>query len=129
MRVFTLDPIGDRRWHEFVRRHPAASVFHAPAWVYALRRTYGYDPVFFTTTPPGETLTNGLIACRVRSWLTGRRLVAVPFDVLARPRCSGAHPESASAHSEGARGVPAKRPADCSRQVSVSTPRMRPLRI
>jgi hypothetical protein len=33
----------------------------------------------FTTTPPGRELTNGLVVCRVNSWLTGRRLISIPF--------------------------------------------------
>jgi hypothetical protein len=85
MRVYTLDPLRDRRWHEFVRDHPVACPFHAPAWVEALQRTYGYDPIVFTTTPPDERLSNGMLACRVRSWLTGRRVVSVPFADHCEP--------------------------------------------
>jgi CelD/BcsL family acetyltransferase involved in cellulose biosynthesis len=77
--VRTLDPLKDPRWVALVGRHPEASVFHTPAWLQALRSTYGYEPVVFTTCEPHEELTNGLLLCRVRSWLTGRRLVAVPF--------------------------------------------------
>src|SRR5262249_8581390 len=48
--VYTLDPLGDRRWPAFVDERPDASVFHTPAWLDALRRTYGYAPVVYTTT-------------------------------------------------------------------------------
>lgn len=34
----------------------------------------------FTTSPPGAELANGLVFCRVRSWITGRRLVSLPFS-------------------------------------------------
>src|SRR5262249_26370806 len=30
--------------------------------------------------PPGKELQNGQVFCRVNSWLTGRRLVSVPFS-------------------------------------------------
>src|SRR5207249_8091872 len=46
----------------------------------ALRRTYGYEPVAYTTSPPCTMLDNGWVFCRVRSWLTGRRLVSLPFS-------------------------------------------------
>lgn len=72
------DPIGDRLWSELLDRHPAASVFHSPGWLSALRQTYGYEP-FVVTTSPGETLENGVVVCRVKGW-TSRRLVSLPFS-------------------------------------------------
>jgi hypothetical protein len=47
-----LDPTNDSRWAEFVERHPRASVFHTVGWLEALRRTYGYEPVAYTTSSP-----------------------------------------------------------------------------
>lgn len=85
--VFEVDPLADGRWDELVSRHPRAGVFHTSRWLSALHRTYGYDPVVFTTSGPGEPLSNGLVFCKVRSWITGRRLVSLPFsdhcDLLA----------------------------------------------
>ena len=78
--TYRIDPLSDPRWAEFVERHPRASIFHTPGWLQALRRTYGYVPVAYTTTPPGLKLTNGLVLCRVQSLLTGRRLVSLPFS-------------------------------------------------
>jgi hypothetical protein len=68
-----------------VDRHPAASIFHTPQWLEALRRTYGYDPAAYTTTPPGQDLANGLVFCRVQSWLSGWRLVSLPFSDHCQP--------------------------------------------
>lgn len=75
-----IHPLEDRRWNEFVKRHPCSSVFHTVQWLEALRRTYGFEPVVITTSPPGIELQNGLLFCRVNSWLTGRRLVSLPFS-------------------------------------------------
>ena len=60
--------------------HPRSSVFHTTAWLTALRRTYRYNPVAFTTSAPGSELTNAAVFCEVESWLTGRRLVSLPFS-------------------------------------------------
>ena len=38
-----------------------------------------------TTSAPGETLRNGVPFCRVNSWLTGQRLVSVPFSDHCEP--------------------------------------------
>ena len=68
-----------------VARHPRASVFHTPAWLHSLQRTYGYRPVVFTTAPPESVLEEGVVFCEVRSWLTGRRLVSLPFSDHCEP--------------------------------------------
>lgn len=81
--AFTLDPLVDPRWDDLVARHPAASIFHTRGWLEALKRTYGYEPVVLTTTASGP-LKNGLVLCRVRTWLS-RRLVSLPFSDHCQP--------------------------------------------
>src|SRR5574337_1200846 len=78
--IYPINPIEDRRWETFVERHSHSSIFHRPEWLEALRRTYGYEPVVYTTSAPHEDLTNGLAFCSVSSWLTGKRLVSLPFS-------------------------------------------------
>ena len=84
MSVHLLDPLADRRWSDFLEKQGAASVFHSPGWLDALRRTYGYLPQVLTTSPPGTPLTCGLAICRLKSW-TGERLVSVPFSDHCEP--------------------------------------------
>src|SRR5579862_10013154 len=84
---YQLDPIKDSRWADLVRRHPKASVFHTVGWLKALRCTYGYEPVVFTTSSPVGELKNGLVFCRINSWLTGSRLVSLPFSDHCEPLC------------------------------------------
>jgi len=83
--VWTINPLLDDRWPEFVNRHPYSSVFHTTGWLNALRITYGYEPVAFTTSSPSEKLTNALLFCVVRSWLTRGRLVSLPFTDHCEP--------------------------------------------
>ena len=83
--VYAIDPLHDARWPEFVCRHPNASVFHTRGWLGALQATYGYAPVAFTTSAPHEHLTNAILFCSVRSWLTGSRLVSLPFSDHCEP--------------------------------------------
>jgi Acetyltransferase (GNAT) domain len=85
MRLYEIDPIGDRRWLDLVGRSSVSSVFHTPDWLKALQRTYAYKPVAFTHAPPGENLRNALLFCRVDSWMTGRRLVSLPFSDHCEP--------------------------------------------
>lgn len=73
-----------------VDKHPKASIFHTAGWLEALRRTYGYAPVAFTTSSPTGELKNGLVFCHVKSWLTGNRLVSLPFSDHCEPLCDSA---------------------------------------
>jgi Acetyltransferase (GNAT) domain len=83
--VYKLNPLQDSRWQSFVDRHPHGSVFHTTYWLEALRRTYGYEPVVYTTTLPGKELLNGIVFCHVRSWVSGSRLVSLPFSDHCEP--------------------------------------------
>ena len=83
--VWAIDPLRDDRWPELIARHPMASVFHTRGWLGTLQATYGYEPVAFTTSAPSEKLTNALLFCAVRSWLTGSRLVSLPFSDHCEP--------------------------------------------
>ena len=83
--VYQFQPLESARWSEFLERQRRASVFHTIGWLQALQHTYGYEPVVYTTSPPGSILENGIVACRVNSWLTGSRLVSVPFADHCEP--------------------------------------------
>ena len=60
-------------------------MFHTRGWLSALQTTYGYVPVAFTTSSPTENFTNAVLFCIVRSWLTGSRLVSLPFSDHCEP--------------------------------------------
>jgi hypothetical protein len=83
--VFKLDPLKDARWNELLSWHPAATVFHTPEWLGALRQTYGYVPFVVTTAAPSQQLTAGMPVCVVNSRFTGNRLVSVPFSDHCEP--------------------------------------------
>jgi CelD/BcsL family acetyltransferase involved in cellulose biosynthesis len=86
--VHEIQPLLDTRWDQFVKKQAGSSVFHTTAWLDALYRTYGYRPVVYTDAPPGCELASGVPFCHVDSWLTGRRLVSVPFSDHCDPLVS-----------------------------------------
>ena len=85
----SFDPLRDRRWDNYIGSEPRSSVFHSRAWLLALNRTYQYQPVAFTTSAPDEALQNAIVFCRVKSWLTGKRLVSLPFSDHCEPLVAG----------------------------------------
>jgi CelD/BcsL family acetyltransferase involved in cellulose biosynthesis len=82
---YTIRPLADPRWDAFTGTHPRASAFHSRAWLTALRRTYGYEPEALTTSQPHAALRDALVFCEVDSWLSGRRLVSLPFSDHCEP--------------------------------------------
>ncbi len=78
--LYRVDPVSDSRWDRFIDTHPRASVFHTRGWLQALRDTYGYLPIAFSTSDAQQELRNAIVFCEIRSWLTGRRLVSLPFS-------------------------------------------------
>jgi hypothetical protein len=85
MQFYTLDPLLDSRWDDLVASHPRASVFHQKGWLKALAMTYGYRPMVLTSAPDGTPLLDGVVFCEVKSWITGERLVSLPFADHCEP--------------------------------------------
>ncbi len=83
--LYEIDPLQDPRWAELVENCPLASVFHSRSWLSALNKVYGYRPLVLTTCPAGSALKNGVVFCEIRSWLTGNRLVSLPFSDHCEP--------------------------------------------
>ncbi|HEV2400287.1 MAG TPA: GNAT family N-acetyltransferase [Candidatus Sulfotelmatobacter sp.] len=88
MMVFQIDPLQDPRWKALIDWHPDASIFHRVEWLQALKSCYGYTPFALTTSAPGSPLMDGLPVCEIKSPLTGRRFVSVPFSDHCQPLVS-----------------------------------------
>jgi len=92
MQAVSIDPVTDPRWRSFVASTGAATVFHAPEWIETLMQTYGYGS-FSLASVEGDRLTGVLPLLEIRSRLTGKRGVALPFSDYG-----GAAAESDAAH-------------------------------
>jgi len=75
----------DPRWIDLISRHPAATVFHHPAWLNVLAECYGYQPMLAALLDDEGRVVAGLPLMRIESWLTGQRLVALPFSDFCPP--------------------------------------------
>jgi hypothetical protein len=87
--IYEVSPVADPRWPQMLKSHSQTSVFHSVEWLRALQKTYGYEPLAYTHTPPDAPLSNAVVFCRVKSWLTGRRLVSLPFSDHCEPLVDG----------------------------------------
>jgi hypothetical protein len=73
------DPADDAGWDELIRQCPGAHVFHSSEWAEVLRSSYGYQPCYFLSAA-GHDFDGMLPFMEVRSWVTGRRGVSLPFS-------------------------------------------------
>src|ERR1700733_6694175 len=85
MNIHQIDPVRDQRWAALLKRHPKATAFHTPEWLSALKQTYGYEPVALVAANPDGDLYAGVVVCKIKSWLTGSRMVSLPFSDHCEP--------------------------------------------
>jgi CelD/BcsL family acetyltransferase involved in cellulose biosynthesis len=83
--IMEFDPCGDARWLPFVSNHARATVFHRVSWLEALRQTYGFRTIALGRVSSSGALSSGVLLCEIRSWLTGNRLVSLPFSDHCEP--------------------------------------------
>ena len=83
--LYEIDPLTDPRWPEFLAENSQASAFHSRGWLETIFTTYGHRPAVLTTSGPNGKLANGVAFCRVDSWITGLRLVSLPFSDHCEP--------------------------------------------
>lgn len=84
-RVIEIDPCVDPRWDSFVRASDSGTFCHLGAWSQVLRRTYHYRPYYLAVENPASNLVGLLPLFFVRSPLTGRKLVSLPFSDVCGP--------------------------------------------
>jgi hypothetical protein len=72
-------PLEDSRWDETVASQASDAFFNTAAWARVLHEAYGCKPFYFVEG--GENgVTFLLPLMELRSWLTGRRGVSLPFS-------------------------------------------------
>ena len=82
------NPLEHSNWDEQIARHyPARSFFHSAAWASVLMETYGYEPIYFVSKE-SAAIHSVLPLMEIKSPLTGKRAVALPFTDSCEPLCT-----------------------------------------
>jgi hypothetical protein len=82
--LITLDRLHDTLVEDFLKTSGQATVYHTPEWRDTLLSTYGYEPIYLGCME-GDRLAALMPMMLVQSWLTGRRLVSLPFSNVCGP--------------------------------------------
>lgn len=86
MHIGICNPITDPRWRQLVEDHPSSSVYQHPLYMKALAETYAHlEPLGFILTDDHGNVAAGIPFFLVKSWLTGSRLVSLPFSSYSDP--------------------------------------------
>jgi hypothetical protein len=95
LRVVTTDACTDARWQDYVSRHPEALVYHLPAWLRVLHRTFGYRVIGLVCEDAAGEVRGVLPLVRKQGLITGRVVASLPHTPVAGPLAS--EPEAAAA--------------------------------
>lgn len=79
-----INPSESPEWPDFVDSMPRGTFFHSAAWCKVLQRSYGFSPCYFSLWKNG-CLTAAIPMMEVKSILTGRRGVSLPFTDYCDP--------------------------------------------
>ena len=82
--VLRVDPTLDPNWDRDLSSCEGATFFHTSAWALTIKDTYGFEPAYFVTRRPGQ-VEAVLPMMDVKSWLTGKRGVSLPFTDECAP--------------------------------------------
>ena len=83
-----LDPTKYQGWDDLVLSNPDHSFFHSSSWAKVLSESYGYTPKFFTLLE-GNKIIALIPVMEIKSFLTGKRGVSLPFTDYCDPIVSG----------------------------------------
>jgi hypothetical protein len=84
LQMWIINPVQNPSWDLVVALHRDASCFHTSAWAKVLHRTYNHQP-FYLQFSRGRRLAALVPLMEVRSTLTGRRGVCLPFSDVCEP--------------------------------------------
>jgi len=79
-----LNPLNIPNWDDLLLSTEGASFFHSAAWARVLSESYGYKPLYFTSIEGGK-LSALVPLMEIKSFLTGRRGVSLPFTDYCSP--------------------------------------------
>jgi len=82
-----IDPLSDPRWDRFVEKHPLGWIVHLSGWKTLMEKSFPYMKGYYLTVcdSTNDEFQAALPLFKVSSWLTGNRLVNIPFATLCDP--------------------------------------------
>ena len=83
-----INPLEFPSWDDMLLPHNGASFFHSSQWARLLAEAYDYRPMYFTLFDGGRLVAT-VPVMEVKSFLTGKRGVSLPFTDYCEPLAEG----------------------------------------
>jgi predicted N-acyltransferase len=80
MSINIIDPTTDSRWDIFVEEQKNGIIFHTSAWARIIEEAYGYKPRYYVLETENSRICAAVPLYLIKSFLTGNRLVCLPFS-------------------------------------------------
>jgi hypothetical protein len=92
MESILIDPAADSRWDKFVAAHPYGWICHLAGWKKVLEDTFPHMRGYYLALQDedAKAIRAALPVFEVTSWITGTRLVSIPYATLSDPLVSSA---------------------------------------
>jgi hypothetical protein len=80
-----IDPVSDPSWDGFVKSQPLGWICHLADWKLVVEKAFPHIQGYFLVIREAGTIRAALPVYLVASWLTGKRLVSIPFATRSHP--------------------------------------------
>lgn len=82
--MISIEPnsaVSNEEWQSYVKNHPEGLIFHLPQWREVLEESFKHRPFYLFAKDEGGRLCGILPLFQIKSWITGNRLVSLPFSL------------------------------------------------
>lgn len=84
-KITTKQETSFEEWESYVISHPSGTIYHLPQWKEALEKSFHYKPYYLSARDENDKLCGIFPLFQIKSWLTGNRLVSLPFSHICGP--------------------------------------------
>ena len=74
----------EQKWQKFIQNSKDSTIYHTLEWKQVLEETYNYKPYYFIAKENNK-IQGILPSFQIKSFITGNRLVSLPFSYLGGP--------------------------------------------
>lgn len=87
--VEVIDPLKNEKWDQWVEKHPFGLIYHLSGWKNVLDKSFGHiKGHYLAILDERGDIRSALPLFEAKSFLTGNRLVSIPFTSLFDPLVS-----------------------------------------
>jgi serine/alanine adding enzyme len=84
--TYNIDEKKERlQWDQFIEAQKDGTPFHLSSWLLTIRQTYPFKPLLYVLKDSSGNISSVLPLFRIKSIVTGTRIVSVPFSDYCHP--------------------------------------------